>query len=387
MPHRRCFFLAHREGFLIFACIQNSRDVKGSVHSSAGLLAWACSRPEWQQDCLRWLALNGELTDDDLTGLRLQIECAMGLSGEDIADPLPLTCEHLSYVAGNAPKTVLASLGPVQNIDRLASDQPALRFAVNGITLIYGANASGKSGYCRIAKQLCRSVSPGMLRGNVYDDGSLGLQEVTVAFRVGDDKQPKQEQIWTGDQQPPPELAQICVFDTATARVYIDKERKIEFLPYELDLLNKLGLACRTLDDGFKKRETAAKAAVRTSLADAYTDGTDIHAAVSKLVSTTTPAKLPSEESLRTLGKWSNDQQAELDTVTRKLNRDPQILLQQWTAARQALETIKESISEIADTLGNPALTVIRHKKCESDAKSRAAEAAAVNLFGTYIPK
>ncbi|MDE0293344.1 MAG: hypothetical protein OXH92_21875 [Bryobacterales bacterium] len=46
-------------------------------------------------------------------------------------------------------RTVLASMGPVRLVDRLSSDQPPLRFAINGITLVYGANASGKSGYCR----------------------------------------------------------------------------------------------------------------------------------------------------------------------------------------------------------------------------------------------
>ena len=57
-------------------------------------------------------------------------------------------------------------------MDRLEDDQPSLRFAVNGITLIYGANASGNSGYCRIAKKLCRTLAPSRLRGNVYEQGA-----------------------------------------------------------------------------------------------------------------------------------------------------------------------------------------------------------------------
>ena len=116
------------------------------------LLDWAGNenRLKWQRDALRRLAENGELTDDDLSELRHLIEFQEGLSKEGPAAPIPLAAEHLSEAASHAPRTVLASLGPVANVDRLEADQPALRFAVNGVTLVYGPNASGKSGYCRI---------------------------------------------------------------------------------------------------------------------------------------------------------------------------------------------------------------------------------------------
>jgi hypothetical protein len=229
------------------------------------LLAWAAGRPMWQQDALCRLAQNGELTEDDLSELRLQIQCLAGLTAEQPPQAVPLAADHLTEAASNAPKTVLASLGPARNVDRLASDQPPMRFAVNGITLIYGPNASGKSGYCRISKQLCRSLNPGELRGNVFDGAPPDPPEVAVAFRVGTNDEPKTEMTWSGIDPPPPELARISVFDTASARVYVDSERRIEFLPYELDLLNKLGLACRTLEQGYRDRERALNAAVSTN--------------------------------------------------------------------------------------------------------------------------
>ena len=345
------------------------------------LLTWAASRPEWQQDTLRRLALSGELTDDDLAELRDQIEKTAGFPVEDVPVPTPLAPEHLSEAASNQPKTVLASLGPVQHVDRLADDQPPLRFAVNGVTLIYGANASGKSGYCRIAKQFCRSLSPGELRGDVYDSELPDPPQVAVAFRIGEDDQPKEERVWTGDQQPPQELARISVFDTATARVYVDKKRKIEFLPYELDLLNKLGLSCRALDYGFKERETAVKMAVNTPLPTGYTEGTDVSATVAKLIPATAFDELPTEQELRTLGEWSDEKETELNTVTERLNSDPQVLMRLRTEAKQALETVKEDISTITENLGDPAIAAIRQKKQEADRKSQAAEAAARDLF------
>ena len=115
------------------------------------LLGWATGRLPWQQDALRRLASQGELTADDLSALRLQIEQAAGLPAENVPDPVPLAEEHLNQAASNNPKTVLASLGPVRHVDRLSPDQPSLRFAVNGLTLVYGANASG------VARAMARS--------------------------------------------------------------------------------------------------------------------------------------------------------------------------------------------------------------------------------------
>ena len=274
------------------------------------LLGWAARRLPWQQDALRRVASQGELTADDLSALRLQIEQAAGLPAENVPDPVPLAEEHLNQAASNNPKTVIASLrGPVRNVDRLSSDQPPLRFAVNGVTLVYGANASGKSGYSRIARQLCRSLSPVQLRGNVYDGADPDRPEVTVAFRVGDDDQPKEELTWYADQHPPAELSRISVFDTATARVYVDKERKIEFLPYELDLMNKLGLACRSLDESFRERLGTVNAAVNTPLPEGYHQATTIQTALSSLVTQTALADLPSENHLRELGSWTAEKQ------------------------------------------------------------------------------
>ena len=345
------------------------------------ILIWSSNRPKWQQDALRRLALHGELTDEDLTALRLQIEQTAGFPAEDVSDPVPLAAEHLSEAAGNAPKTVLASLGPVRHVDRLAPDQPPLRFAINGITLIYGANASGKSGYCRIAKQLCRSLSPPKLRGDIYKGEAAGSPEVTVAFRVGDDNQPKEERVWSRDQDPPHELSRISVFDTATGQVYVDKQRKIEFLPYELDIMNKLGLACRALENGFKERLDAADAAVNASLPEGYHGGTLVRAALARLVPDTALEDLPSEQDLRTLGTWSQEKQDELDAAAEQLNRDPQAMMRLRTEAKQALETVKEDIAAIEEALTDSAIAGIRQKQRDADAKNRAAEAAARELF------
>ena len=345
------------------------------------LLAWSAGRLPWQQDALRRLAMQGELTADDLLALQLQIEQAAGLPVKDVPEPVPLAEEHLNQAASNNPRTVLASLGPVRHVDRLSSDQPSLRFAINGITLVYGANASGKSGYCRIARQLCRSLSPVDLRGNVYDAGAPVPPEVAVAFRVGGDDQPKEELTWYADQDPPEELSRISVFDTASARVYVDRERRIEFLPYELDLMNKLGLACRSLEEGFKERLAAVNAIVSTRLPEAYHEGTTVQETLARLVTQTALEDLPSKPELQEFGSWSTEKQVAFETAGEHLRQDPKVMIRLRAEAKQALETVKEEASAIEKELADPSLATIRQKHRDAENTSRAVEAAARDVF------
>lgn len=344
------------------------------------LLAWAAGRPEWQRDALRRLAEHGGLTDDDLAALRHQIEAAEGLSEDEPPAAVPLAPQHLSEAASNAPKTVLASLGPVKNVDRLEPNQPPMRFAVNGVTLVYGPNASGKSGYCRITKQLCRSLSPRVLRGNVFD-APPPPPEVRVAFRVGGDDDPKTELTWRGNDLPPAELARISVFDTASAGVYVDQERKIEFLPYELDLLNRLGVAARTLETGFKACEDALSAAINTPLPTGYAEGTTACELIAKLVPATARDDLPSETALRDFAAWSEGDQAELGSLVEESKSDPQTVLRLRREAREAVLSLKESIANVETTLGDPAIVALARKQQEAMAANDAAEAAAHDLF------
>lgn len=344
-------------------------------------LGWTHRRPLWQRDALRRIAQQGELTSDDLTALQLQIENSEGLPAESVLEPMPLVADHLRHAISNDPRTMLVSLGPVRHVDRLSSNQPSLRFAVNGVTVVYGANASGKSGYCRIAKQLCRSRSTVELRSDVYDSEGTDRPEVSIAFRVGGDGQPKEERVWFGDQAPPDELARISVFDTATASVYVDKKRKIEFLPYELNLMNKLGLAGRSLDKIFKERMDALDVAVDIPLPQGYREGTTVQAALARLVTTTGLSDLPGEQELRELGTWTAKMEQDIAAVTEKLKKDPKVMIRLREEARQALEIVGKEISKIERELADTAVASLDQKRRKAEDSNRAAEAAARNLF------
>ncbi|CDZ39051.1 Hypothetical protein, partial CDS, partial [Neorhizobium galegae bv. officinalis] len=72
------------------------------------------------------------------------------------SDPVPLTVDHVLHRADGADPVVLGSINDIRSAMQLASGQ-TLYFAVNGLTIVYGENGSGKSGYCKLLKQICRA--------------------------------------------------------------------------------------------------------------------------------------------------------------------------------------------------------------------------------------
>lgn len=346
------------------------------------LISWSDqeARPHWQRDALRRLAATGELSDADLSDLCRFVEKASGLIDDEIAEVTPLATEHLSDPATDAPRTILGAIGPVRRIDRLASDQPPIKFARNGITLVYGANASGKSGYCRIAKQLCRSLSPQELKGNVYEAAPADPPEVDLVFGIEGGEPERQETTWKHGDPSPAELARISVFDTATARVYVDKDRKVEFLPYELDLLNKLALAAKVLDGDFAARENAIDVAIRTPLAAGYTDGTAVSQALAKLVPETELADLPDVAGMRALSVWNDEKEAALQSISDEIRDDPKVRLRSHRSAKQELENIRTQLSGHLVLLADDGIAKIKDAHTDMTTKAEAAKAAAQGL-------
>ena len=220
--------------------------------------------------------------------------------------------------AASAPVTILGSIGPLKHVDRLAADQPPLRFAKEGITLIYGANGSGKSGYCRIAKKLCRCLHDVTLRGNVYAAESGTPREIQLTFGI--QGQEKKSVTWNDASEPPEELGRISVFDSDAAGLYVDSERKIEFLPFELALMTKFVGALKTLETGFDEELNQIKLLLKPPLPTGY--GTDTAAA--KLIAKLLPdAAFPKEADLRAIAVWNEELEAELQALIKEAKRIP----------------------------------------------------------------
>lgn len=340
--------------------------------SDSDLFSWCAARPSWQQEAIRLLSAKPKLDDDELNQLEEAIKAEAGLATGKPPTWPALTKTHLK--AGNqfAPVTVLGSIGPLHNIDRLAAGQPPLKFAVNGVTLIYGPNGSGKSGYCRIAKRICHCLHDVILRGNVFEPPSPDPRVVTLTFRVDGDK--ARTVTWDDRNAPPVELGRISVFDSEAAGLYVDEERSIEFLPFELALLTNLAAVLRTLDGRFKAVETRLNKEHQAPLPLGY----EKRSTVSTLLATLkADQNLPSEAAMRALAIWTEKDEAELQAFKLELRRDPALLSRVKVATKSAVEAVVADANTIFNAISNAGVTNLKEAQQNAASTRNAAKAAA----------
>ena len=204
------------------------------------LYSWLSTLPAWQRDLARRLAGRAHLGAEEYAEALLIVRKAHGApaDGRAVPDPSPLTLEHLPTGASTgAPR--LTAFGRLRNVGTVSGDHE-LHFLPEGLTVIYGQNAVGKSSYVRALKRVCRAVDcESELRGNVFAPLVPGDPTPTamVEFSTAAGKQARQLDLST-----PPELGlgAISVFDAQCAELYLDGENTIAFVPTGLRLLARL---------------------------------------------------------------------------------------------------------------------------------------------------
>src|SRR5262249_21808046 len=144
------------------------------------------------------------LSEADKAAIEARVRHACGFEFEHAPECTLLSADDVKPTTSPGQRAVLCSLGPVRYLNRLASNQ-RMRFATNGLTIIFGDNGTGKSGYARVAKKLCRSLSKGHLLGNVFEAGPSPPAEVVVRYSV--DGGNIVEISWTDGSATPDELA------------------------------------------------------------------------------------------------------------------------------------------------------------------------------------
>lgn len=204
----------------------------------AQILQWSnSSLKPWQQDAARRLFQN-TLDNEALDDLYAMLKSSVGLEDPHGRIPTPLCQDHLPVTSAKDDAAVLVALKDVRNVNRLAANQ-SLHFSKQGVTVIYGANGTGKSGYSRVLKRACRArdVSEDV-RPNALDKAKLSaIPEASFDIELG----AKPSTVtWKKNGPAPVELATIAVFDTHCARSYLDLQQEIAYLPYGLDVVENL---------------------------------------------------------------------------------------------------------------------------------------------------
>lgn len=200
------------------------------------IAAWAAQQPAWIDDAVRRLVAGG-LTPQDFQELSALAKAEHGLPDPKGRVAVRLDPKTLPAAAQDGVDVSLSALRCPQNLNAIDSNQ-VLTFQATGLTIVYGHNGAGKSGYARTLKKACRARNVEDILPDVYVE-SKGPVLASAVFDWSEGQAAK-SQRWTVGTVPPEPLSRMSVFDAHCARVFVDNQAKVLFVPDGMEVIHGL---------------------------------------------------------------------------------------------------------------------------------------------------
>lgn len=330
---------------------------------------WFEGRPAWLQDAARRLYEQGELEADDLG--ELVSLCKQEAEGGPGAGSKPFP--NLAFQSVDNHRTLrLKAIRDVVGINALAPRKP-LKFGTEPLTIIYGSNGSGKSGYMRILKHACGARAPGELLGNVFSKPSAEMS-CRIDYDLDGKHSAPDAPKWTPTSGVMPNLKGVAIYDTDCAHIYVDKEHEVTFEPPVLGLFRRLVDVCDQVDQAIQA-EITAKTSALPNLPTAYLD-TKAGAWLEKIGAST------SAEAIAAQCEWSKEDGDGLAALTQRLSEtNPQAKATALRKTKKHLVSLTTLLKKIAKQLSDEALNELVNLKEAASVKRRAASDYAERVF------
>jgi AAA domain len=209
------------------------------------ILTWTQGLPTWQSDAIARLLAKQTLTAEDQDDLLALLKLAQGIPDLKNRKPKPLTADQIPAPVKVTTHVELRSMKNLRYVNAIAENQH-LCFSAAGISVIYGDNGSGKSGYSRVLKRACRARDQAeAIHPNAnLPAGKAGAPEATFEIAVNGIAK---DAHWAQGKTAPPDLSSFAIFDSRCARAYLDSEDDFSYVPYGLDVFEALAKLCKQL--------------------------------------------------------------------------------------------------------------------------------------------
>ena len=301
------------------------------------IVEWSNDCPKWQRDALRRLCIKDDLSDADLE--ELTAICKNMGKGSNV-----LSSEHIPDPRSATSIVNLNAIHSTENINALKPGE-RLTFDKKGLTVVYGDNGSGKSGYARILRKVCRArVAPkdDKILPNIYTNVT-GPQKAIIDFSANGQNK---SEIWTIGDSSDPLLSSVSVFDSRTANVHVDEANDVAYTPFPMRVLERLAEASieikRRINEEIERLKQQTPEAIARPKCHEET-------AVGKLIAGLDDKT--KEEDVRRLGRLSDEEKARLITLKTDLSNEPTRMAGQVNALKNRLEIFSSAFEALQNSV------------------------------------
>lgn len=210
---------------------------------------WILTLPKWQRKLSYLIMEKKHISEEELNGIydifKTETKLQSGKISEDIEKVCTVNLE-------NSPNVIWQGVGNLHGVNKLKSNSELN--VSSGLTVIYGENGSGKSGYTRLLNNAFISRGDQDILPNIFENKP---EKVSADFKFSIDgnnieyKYPDDKDAYA--------FKTIRNFDAKSAADDMNRESKIDFAPSELSFFDKLLSACleiqKRLDDEIEEKK------------------------------------------------------------------------------------------------------------------------------------
>lgn len=329
---------------------------------------WLNERSKWLQTAAKKLIDSkktpSEVEISELARLCKQEAMKQSDSGFETIIPGSLA------LASNRPALRIEGLSDVFGVNAIKAGA-VLPFGPEQLTVIYGQNGSGKSGYARLIKQMCGSRSKDDIHPNVFLEAPLPCSAKLQISMDG----VTQDIDWVLSGNTPNILRYVQVFDSKTATMYMNKN-EASYEPSKMRFVSAL----IQISDQVSQKLNAEKTLLIKSLPKPPIElsTTDEIRWLSNLKPSTPHATIEKN--------CHYDQKLDEERVTIEgllAQKDIQGRLNSINKEKQALANTLSSMTTLKQQLSNETIQTLIDTRIEATTKRKSAQEAAQAVFSS----
>jgi hypothetical protein len=336
---------------------------------------WSQKLPDWQQDAIARLYVERKLEQPAIDYVYELLKAAHGIPAAEGLGPTKLADDQVAAPQVPGRLVQIVAIKNLRGVNALAEGQ-RLPISPTGLTIIYGENGAGKSGYSRVLKKACRARDQ---REPILPDARKPAVKGAVAqaaFELLVDGKPL-DVAWASGKESPEQLSEIAIFDSFCARAYVDNQGDFAYAPYGLDILEGLVKLCVTLRGMATKEKDVNKPNIEP-LALLASTKTKVGALLSPLTAKTKPADVDA------LAAFGDAEQERLNLLNKTLaERDPKQKAQDLGLRASIFSELVDRMKIALEALSSEKFAAFQTLVLKSNEAKEAAQLAAQSFAKT----